>query len=61
MSPLNKHFFRTLSRIGGRSMSHDMPMAQQTPLAANKLPLLSATDFRKYNQLAEHMEYFVKT
>lgn len=35
--------------------------AAETPQEEAKLPPLSAADFRVYNGMAEHMEYFVST
>ena len=36
-------------------------MARPSPQASEEPPILSAADFGKYNRMAEHMEYFVKT
>lgn len=44
-----------------RLMNKNVPMAQSNPHASDKPLTLSALDLKKYNQLAEHMEYYVRT
>lgn len=53
----------TEERLGSKNVAVETneATAAETPQEEAKLPPLSAADFRVYNGMAEHMEYFVST
>lgn len=45
------------ARVGGMA---EVSQSQPATAAGEKLPKLSAADFRAYNKMADHMELFVR-